>query len=58
MNEQAHIARAVAALGDRVVIELRLHEIEEALKWDEDPERRKAMRREYLDLWDQKEEEA
>jgi hypothetical protein len=54
MEEARHVARAVANLGDKIALSGRLEEIERALQFDEDPERRRYLRREYLDLTDPK----
>lgn len=58
MNEERHLARAVAALGDIIAIRTRLEEIERALMFDEDRERRQALVREYHDLWETQERAA
>lgn len=45
-------ASDLAATLREIVIRRRLTEIEQALKFDEDRERRRALRREYMDLTD------
>jgi len=57
IDELTHIARAAAALGDELAgkaIRDRLHEIEQALKHDEDPERRALAKADLDRLFDRR----
>lgn len=54
MIHDRELLTASAALGDRLTVEARLRQIERALQFDEDPERRKQLRREFLDLTDKR----
>lgn len=55
-SEAAHAARAAVAIDDELAIRTlrtdRLREIEQALKFDDDPERRLRLKRQFLDLTD------
>ena len=58
MKHDPELIRAAAALGDglaSIAVNARLNEIEQALKFDECPERRRQMRREFLEITDKRE---
>lgn len=52
--DRAYLVNAVASLGDRTAMNNRLQEIERALKFDPDPEYRRAVKRELFELTDKK----
>ena len=54
MIHEPELLRAVAALDDRLTVAVRLREIEQALKFDDDPERRRRLKSDFLDLTDRK----